>query len=1333
MPDPSPNVLEFTLQGFTANQIAIKVKNISGALLEKPLTIEVRPPAYMLDHRIIVAAEAAADQEKPPGVSTLDGIVTGATDLSVWAKRDQTDSIVIIMFVNTVDKNGDPIEPAKVAAGAEFTIHIPLNPNVERASVDLPYSYQHGGSAGTRVDGKLELKVDPGDWTPDVTLMSDQPNPTMIVPKTAVKIFWHIRDGVSATLRGPLPGGNAELTLSDSTTSNYKMSDGSFELRAVGPVTYLLHAQVKRPDGKPNVHVVKMLSLDVHTRDKYAYVNARPNRVLPSGLVEIDWAAWGVDEVFLEAGGAARKIPLTELTLSGDHQGMGVMRITAGQPRLDQPVLETTVNLNIELEDKPRTEATTKFSVIPWRKMQKSTFTGNPAGLAVAGPLMALLTTDGLWMASVGPDDFNPINYDRVEQVSFTLTTADKPKAWLALAALEKKFVVLRQTNQDDLQVALYNSEGKPDGLPIDLSSDLRPMLKRAGTVFDFAVYGGRVYVGVEAPLPGGIVRRVFSVRFGSPPSVESGPLLESLVGYRLLTFDDTLYALNRESGRVFRLTVNTAGKLEAYEAAPAVSQSSGQPSSMIKQGLFVPVGRVLAVLNPSSLPSLASLAVFGLKNVLRYERLGPPRDPNTIPQDLVYNPQHDRWERCGRGMETKPGMVCALRGGDSPRLWTIEPNGDTYTLTVGSEHLFSHDFVTKLHAKPLAPFLTKKREFRFINNIGMQFVPMNETCLKAGLRPFSATGLVELTLAPPPNPRPVIAEKLELRYNQADPPPTTLRFLVEKAPGVKHDYVLDATLSGPDFSFGTTSFKRIAVNAQGEVSVANVPGEREFPLTSGLIEVFPKQLINGIRLRIRNATPYKLYLRSPAAPDPRDREKDYDEEGIKVRYNTLPFSIYAHGAGELHFDVDFALPHGIEMTAGSESQTKRIRINRDPSVGLSIESTSVNETDEYDAYEFTLRYKLEKSLGGVYIGDGVPSKDGASFYLPLASSAVRSEVVKIDANNLLITESASVDGNGIFSAPNSVAVLADKVIAILKNNIVSIFDFPLKFSRGMPLAGHEVVTNLKGSPNDTKFFTLGMKQEARGPIKYSFSYANRSLAAPLDDDRDVVLLDAQQGFRPARVSGAPAWVSPSTISPMDVSMGLSVAICVEGGLILVDVRRKTIMEVGLEGTGREEAVLFDPNPREPFIFCAHARPDTQALMISRINPGNPKDKLTITLPSPVTHMVTDKGTSVGPNLKYNRTRAVSLVATSDALFVSHATKIYVLDKTRLTQRQQVTVDLPCRLIQVRRGKPPGENNPPYAAPRDCYLIWAIGSIYIGDGQNLERARTKLYKIGIMQ
>ena len=194
--------------------------------------------------------------------------------------------------------------------------------------------------------------------------------------------------------------------------------------------------------------------------------------------------------------------------------------------------------------------------------------------------------------------------------------------------------------------------------------------------------------------------------------------------------------------------------------------------------------------------------------------------------------------------------------------------------------------------------------------------------------------------------------------------------------------------------------------------------------------------------------------------------------------------------------------------------------------------------------------------------------------------------------------------------------------------------------------------------------------------------------------------------------------------------------ICVEGGIIGDDLKNNKEIAVALPGTGRGDAILVDPT--EHLIFAAHSKPDTSALIISRINPANPSEKLTVELSGMVTYMVRDSRPVTSPNLEYNRQRAVSLLATADTLYVSHQYKICVLDKRTLTHRRSIFLNLPMRLIQVRRGKPPGESHPKYGVPQDCDFVWALGSRYMGDGVTVKAEdygkfyETRLYKIAIL-
>jgi hypothetical protein len=270
------------------------------------------------------------------------------------------------------------------------------------------------------------------------------------------------------------------------------------------------------------------------------------------------------------------------------------------------------------------------------------------------------------------------------------------------------------------------------------------------------------------------------------------------------------------------------------------------------------------------------------------------------------------------------------------------------------------------------------------------------------------------------------------------------------------------------------------------------------------------------------------------------------------------------------------------------------------------------------------------------------------------------------------------------------------------------------------------VITNLKGSPDDKKFFMLGIKEKPGGAIKHSYSYAARSFPQQFDAD---LVLDGQKGFRPPPpVAGAPAWVSPNTISPMDAWSNLLVALCVQGGMFQIIVKGNEVTEVEIPEAGREEAVVIDADGGA--YFCAHQSRGKRGLIVSRINIGDTDKKQTITLPGSVVGMVTNLKPPA-EDLRYNCPRAVSLIATPDALFVTHNRNIYLLDKTTLAVQQTVPSNLPCRLIQVRRGKLSSETHQKYGTPKDCYIVWAIGSMY-NSGQDRKSHQTSLYKIGIV-
>ena len=822
---PDPKLLEFTVKSFTADKLEIKVQNISSTALEDRLSIELYAPKYLVNSKVNDAAKAAVTNTKPIGVASLAGVVSGPAGWSVWAKPEGSDATVVIAFFNDLDQSGNDVAtPIKLAVGAEFIIGIPLNPQANRAAVNVLYSYLHG-TDDQRGDGKLELKSDTSEPIPNVTLITTHKTPTMIPPMTPVKVFWHIENGVSATLRGPLPGGNSELTLSSDPNADFKIADGFIEILVVSPMTFILQAEVKRT-GKPNVEVVRMLSLDT-SNNKYLYLSPRPRRVLPYGLIEIDWAAWGVKKVMISVSGhTTRSINLTQQTLGRFYEGSGVMRVTATKEINN--VL--TISERITLDAPPENSQSKTVQVIPWIRMKKPDLEDDVKGLAVIAPRLAALTTAGFYIAEVGDVDPTP----PPEKLAFKLKASPASSStWVALTAVDQKFVCMRMifTSTPEVELVAFTADGNPDEIPpLTFPPEIRPLAFAPNAVFDLVGFGERAYFVVETPQPLGSGRRAWSVAFDSrtkKANLRAEPLLEALTGYRLVSFDDGLYALNRDSGHMFRFDLTKTGTLEEpRKAASAVKKGEGagaKEESMVKAGLLVPVGRLLVVLSPTSVPSVASLERFGLQNTLRYT--STPSGSENIPQDLVYNPQKDYWGRCGHDLDVKSDARAAFRGGDSVRLWVVQSDQEVQTLAAGSETLFAPDYVFEFPTKPLPPYLNKKRQFKITNNTGMRFESMSEVYRNAGLSDFSAGGPAELMERLPDDFRNGTTETVEFKYNEADPVPVKLRFLARNLTGAKHDYVLELTFSGPDLSTATSVFKRIIVEGRNKFSIAEIPG----------------------------------------------------------------------------------------------------------------------------------------------------------------------------------------------------------------------------------------------------------------------------------------------------------------------------------------------------------------------------------------------------------------------------------------------------------------------------------------------------------------------------
>jgi hypothetical protein len=929
------DLLKFTVQSLTENELAIKVKNTSGATLDKTLVIQLFSPSYLVSDELSDVANEAAKSVKPPGSKTIKGIATGPEGWSIWVRPETSNSSVIIVLINDLDENVKEITPAKVPTDAEFTIKIPLDPTANRANVNLLYSYQLGRDPkDLPVTGSLELRPEKIDWTPEVTLSTDHASPTAVPAGGFVKISWSITNGVSAVLRGPLPGGNSELTLSSATDSNFKISGGSFRVAVVSSMIYMLQAEVKGPDGQPNVQVVRMLVLDAANK-KHLYISPRPDKVLPYGLIEIDWAAWGVKDVSISVSGHTnRDIPLTEQTLGRFFEGSGVMRVSASHTI--NKVKTTSETLKISSSGNPPKEK--RVDVISWMSMDNPNVKGNLVGLAVNTPKIALLTSEGLHIAHVYDVDPSP----PLQQLTFKQkTTSDTPSEWLALTALDTNFVTLYRKGSD-LIVGAYNRDEKsPDNfLPLTLPGDFRVLLDNPKVRMDLVGAGKRAYVVVECPASHGTIRRAYSAEFNSDTkksSYRQEKLLEPLNGYRLAAFDGALYAFNRITGRMFRFGINTAkDELEApRQAASAVRiNQDGIPESMIREGLIVPVGRILVVLSPSSFPSVSSLEPYGLKNTLSYTQ---DAVSDQIPQDLFYNPQKDYWGRCGHDLDIQTGAVAAYRGGASKRLWVVQPNRELLTLAVGNEQLFAHDYRPEYPTNALAPYLTRERMFQFKTE-PLRTGPINEEYRRLGVTEFDSTQPGD----PPSRPggRGEVLFAVSLKYNEADPGMIRVRRQVQRTQTQRPDvdYLLEVVFEGADLSTVTTCYRRLSL-VQGQLTEDEVHGSRlTTKSTTGIIEVSrPRRFEERYRLVVVNASQNFRIKQQGLRIDP----YILDDVTILIDHEIPNFSLQFEGKiatqGVIQVSLNFALRDGIEASRSTDSQTKLIRLITDKAEKIQI------------------------------------------------------------------------------------------------------------------------------------------------------------------------------------------------------------------------------------------------------------------------------------------------------------------------------------------------------------------------------------------------------------
>jgi hypothetical protein len=1311
-----------TVTSGQGDALEVDVKNASGAASDGFLLIEFKLPAELSAPLVRKAALDARTSLSPHNMTTLANVVTAAEGWSVWAINDPNDNIVVIRFFNSVNQlTGELTETSTpFAAGAVLKLGVPLAAGAAQSMFEMDYGYQTGEDDTTRVDGTLELKPSHlRGWTPPlVSLTCKEQNPTMLKPGSEVHIEWRVENGVAATLRGPLPGGNSQLPLSRERTSNFKIEEGGMMIYAVGPATYVLDAEVKGP-GEANVQIIRTLTLDIFSAEKYANVTVHPSRVLPNGQVEIDWTVWGVQKAsIMVSDRVGLDLELTEQNLHRTYQGTGTWLVHATQDREEEFV-------SLKVTSSPKQEALTRASIMAarWRPVKRPVYTGRPVAMAVTDGVIALLTSDGLYTAHVGPDD-------KIPKEPVFARSAAAGKAWHALSTFGREFIFLRQTDGGDIVLERYDGRGQPVALPVTLPGDFQTIARLPGAVFDLVGYGSRVYAVAEAQGRDKTARVAYSVRPGSDEPARPEGLLSSLPQYRLVTCGGVLYAYQRVSGRMLRFGLK-AGELDKpRRAARAVN---GDGISMIATGLIVPVGPVLAVLNPAALPTFDPMKTFGLLNVVEFalQRFTPAREQNDIPQDLSYNPQRDNWAACGHGLDIQAGAVAAFRGGPSKRLWVLQPDdGTMHTLALAYEKLFATDYLDGLHIADLPPVLDAAREFTLVNQSGIDLVPLDGACREADLEYLSADGPAELT--PAPENFPSGSEKrFTLTYSSTDTTRATLRFMAANPPGVR--YLLEMSFSGEGLGRVTTVFKRLG-RARQIVDVAGSLKEHQAGADSYTLKE-AGALLQRKRLFIANATTHDLRAGSTSVSQ---------TAGIEVAYNTPDLEISVpeiEKVGRLTVNFDLTLPFGIEMSKGSEPQRKMMRVTTDDLNMLNVEVsvmgtlfTSVGggfelydkamvavgkQTEDVCGLKVGLKTKME--LDGVRLGDPVlGGGDRHPLYIPLKSPTNHTEVrvMMVEAGGFGYGWDSLPTESWVFDLPNAVAASDDKVFVMLGEPTLR------ESSRYMQSPWQETrydidykeVSAIAASPAGD--FLMLVRQNIQNNNKQLVTY-KVVLRRANGQVRDFPLVNKLE---------TPDNVPPLAVSP--VSSPFLAAVGDKGGLLLIDLSNGTTAPVRLGGAQEPAHLAFSPDGK--WIYSAHStrvfedRPRRAVagrnVVVSRYIVYGVRQPDTITLPDVESDfsMTASRIRAYSTLRGYKEEVALTLAPSPDGrnLFVSAGKTIMKIDLANFTLTPwRANVELPCRLIFVKEAR------------GNAYTVFALGSYYVGDGTTVEQYKTHLYAI----
>lgn len=679
-----------------------------------PIGVEIDLPLATLSASLRSAIQHDLLDDEQPQVPQHIPLTHANGQWSVTVRETGNPLTASLFLTNNRDATDQTIRPEDrglLAPDQPLVMTIPLQAPTERTQLHVIYRYATEFARRDIIDPTVEGYLDvwllpsgdaPPATVPVVALFSDQESPTALEMGREVKISWEIQAGIQAKLLGPLSGGHNVLSLDNA--SAFPMDKGHIRVRAVGIQTYLLQALVKGGKGQPNVQVVRTLTLDVFSPDKFGMIETVPASVLPFGRVHAHWAAWGVNKVVIRVKDRSSR---TLLRWSDNpNEGQGVHPFRAGK-RENLPV-----QLTLTLPDRNPIRVTDTVLVVNWYTAIE-TLPGSEltAGLAYAGNENEgrLLRCAGkeVWLADVGSYDEDDNYIPRFK----SLATSSQ-HTWVCAVGRGDQFLLLGRLPTGLLELFRLDLKGATKGSPISLPSVFQAFGSSQNASLQICALATRIYI--SATFKGELHHNeAWSMNSTGSITWREEPLLRAFSHCQLVRLGQRIYAFDHDTGQMVRFMEGESGDLGGSLAPPMMAASAPMDPEVHRcaKSKLVAADDILVLLGCGT---------------------------GVSPQDQVYNPQTNAWSTCGHGLDLNQSQIAFRGESDSPRMWATVGNS-LHTLSVGDQTLFSPDFLKGNPDHPLTePFFDGIAKFSVKNQDHFQEQLVGDYWYAQGLTPHA-------------------------------------------------------------------------------------------------------------------------------------------------------------------------------------------------------------------------------------------------------------------------------------------------------------------------------------------------------------------------------------------------------------------------------------------------------------------------------------------------------------------------------------------------------------------------------------------------------------------